>query len=280
MFSFRRAFTLIELLVVVAISALLLSILLPTLGQARQQARAAQCLGHCRQLGHGMALYYNEWGNYPGHQWRLPDNTRIRWFNVMADYLAGFRVQGCPATPTWEVGRNNSYGYNYKYIGSLRDNASEDNPYRPYEAFPVKRVRNPARTIAFGDSDGTGWALPWGPDKPAGDNNPDRIGNHGYILDPTYIPLYSLDSFSGGAREPYAYLHYRTFLSDRHIGTASLVFVDGHGTRLRPRDVYFDNSLWNGLGFDPAADPNSPWYTVDLHVDYRIHPSSPQIWRF
>jgi prepilin-type N-terminal cleavage/methylation domain-containing protein len=60
----RAAFTLIELLVVVAIIALLISILLPALGAARSQAKAAKCLANMRSAGFGAANILTERGAF------------------------------------------------------------------------------------------------------------------------------------------------------------------------------------------------------------------------
>lgn len=68
----RFGFTLIELLVVVAIIGLLLSILMPSLAAAREQARTTKCIANLKTIGNTMHQYFGDhrdWFPFEKRNW-------------------------------------------------------------------------------------------------------------------------------------------------------------------------------------------------------------------
>jgi prepilin-type N-terminal cleavage/methylation domain-containing protein/prepilin-type processing-associated H-X9-DG protein len=94
----KRGFTLVELLVVVGIVAVLISLLLPALGRARENARRTACASNLRQLATAFVMYFGDnRQRYPAAGWVTvrPDDW-IYWHaerdlreSAIARYLSG-----------------------------------------------------------------------------------------------------------------------------------------------------------------------------------------------
>ena len=91
----RNAFTLIELLVVIAIIAMLLAILMPALGRAKDAARTVVCKSNLRQWHLCFTMYLNDNNNHftPAQS---TTSTWYQWMDLMEPYYSTDEIFICP----------------------------------------------------------------------------------------------------------------------------------------------------------------------------------------
>jgi prepilin-type N-terminal cleavage/methylation domain-containing protein len=91
----RKGFTLIELLVVIAIIAILMGILLPTLGRVRKQAKHVMCQSYLKQWATMINMYCDD--NNRKFTIRGGPNENGRWALALLPYYKGSdKVRLCP----------------------------------------------------------------------------------------------------------------------------------------------------------------------------------------
>lgn len=165
----RFAFTLIELLVVIAVLSLLLTLVSPMLGNAREAARMTRCSQNLSHIRHMMVVYADDYRqhfpcatvlNSPPSYWR-------QLHHLLADYVEGGKeLFHCPS----DTGYHAWYGASiyFPYFGSSYQTRGDDKNFNhwlgqgrvsgKYHAFGGQTVDYyPAPTRLGILRDGCGW---------------------------------------------------------------------------------------------------------------------------